>query len=148
MDDAFIRDVIEIEMLLEPHFTRGFVDIATNEDIERLEELQGQIEAIGFSDTVRYSALDTQFHRVVYDRHYNQHALDIWWKHRDILGALSRHTRFAMWRGEAIIAEHHQLIDCIKRHDAEGAAMIVAEHVRGSGKHLTEQIRAMRRERL
>jgi DNA-binding GntR family transcriptional regulator len=148
MDDAFIRDVIEIELLLEPHFTRAFVDIATNDDIERLEHLQLQIEVIGFADTVRYSALDTQFHRIVYDRHYNQHALDIWWKHRDILGALSRHTRFALWRGEAIIAEHRELIACIKRHDADGAAAVVAAHVRGSGKHLTEQIRAMRQEPL
>ncbi|HVX81426.1 MAG TPA: GntR family transcriptional regulator [Devosiaceae bacterium] len=144
MDDAFVRDVLEIEMLLEPHFTRWFVEIATDEDIARLEALQQRIEETGFDDTVRYSELDTQFHRVFYDRHYNQHALDLWWRHRDVLGALSRHTRFARWREEAIIGEHRALIEAVRRHDVEGAAKIVEAHVRGSGQHLAEQIRARR----
>ncbi len=144
MDDAFISDLIEIEVLLEPHFTRWFVDIATAADIAQLEQIQAEIEAVGFADTVRYSALDTKFHRVFYDRHYNQHALDLWWRHREILGALSRHTQFASWREQAIITEHRMLIDCVKRHDADGAAAIVADHVKGSGTHLAEQVRARR----
>lgn len=112
MDDAFISDLIEIEVLLEPHFTRWFVEIATAADIAQLEEIQAEIEAVGFADTVRYSALDTKFHRIFYDRHYNQHALDLWWRHREILSALSRHTQFASWREQAIINEHRMLIDC------------------------------------
>jgi DNA-binding GntR family transcriptional regulator len=146
MDGDFVRDVLEIEVLIEPHLTRWFVEIATNEDIERLADVQKRIEDLGFSDTVRYSALDTEFHRIIYDRHYNQHALDLWWKHREIVNALSRNTRFARWRGEAIVREHRQLIDCIRRHDADGAAATVATHVMGSGQHLSEQLRAKQNE--
>jgi DNA-binding GntR family transcriptional regulator len=145
IDDDFVRDVMEIEVLIEPHLTRWFVDLATRADIERLEQIQAEIEVLEFADTRRYSDLDTQFHRVFYDRHYNRHALDLWWRHREILGALSRDTHFAVWRGEAIVREHRQLIDCVRRHDADGAAEVVALHVRGSGQHLAEQLRAMRR---
>lgn len=142
MDDAFVRDILEIEVLIEPHLTRWFVEIATGEDIARLEALQAQIEDLAFADEPRYSDLDTQFHLVFYDRHYNRHAYDLWWRHRAILRALSRNIRFAHWRGEAILKEHRELIDCVRRHDADGAAAIVAEHVRGSGEHLIQQLHA------
>lgn len=146
IDDDFIRDVMEIEVLLEPHLTRWFVDFATHDDIVQLEQIQHQIEALAFADTARYGELDLQFHRVFYDRHYNRHALELWWRHREIINALARDTSFAHWRGEAILREHRQLIDCVRRHDADGAAEVVATHVRGSGQHLAEQLRARRRD--
>jgi DNA-binding GntR family transcriptional regulator len=145
IDDQFVRDIYEMEMLIEPYLTGWYVDLATDEDIARLEALQQRIEETGFDDTVRYSELDTRFHRIFYDKHYNRHAVDLWWKHRDILSAMSRDIPFARWRGEAIIREHRELIACVKRHDAAGAANVVAMHVRGSGQHLTEQMRVVRR---
>jgi DNA-binding GntR family transcriptional regulator len=145
IDDQFVRDIYEMEMLIEPYLTRWYVDIATDDDIALLEDIQAQIEALNFADSTAFSELDTRFHRTFYQKHYNRHAVDVWWKHRDILSALSRGIPVARWRGEAIIREHRELIACVKRHDATGAAEIVAAHVRGSGQHLIEQMRATRR---
>jgi len=144
MDGDFVRDISHIEMLLEPYFTRWFVDVATRSDIERLEAIQARIEELAFADRETFSLLDTQFHWVFYERHFNTHALDMWWRHRDILGALSRHNHYARWREEAIIDEHRRLIEAVKRHDADEAARVVEMHVRGSGKHLIEQMQAKR----
>jgi DNA-binding GntR family transcriptional regulator len=44
-------------------------------------------------------------------------------------------------RRAEVVAEHRQLIERLKRHDAEGAAAAVAHHVEGSGRHLIEQLR-------
>lgn len=142
MDSDFVRDISDIEVLLEPYFTRWFVDVATHADIERLEGIQAQIEELAFADRSRFSTLDTEFHGIFYERHFNTHALEMWWRHREILGALSRHNNYARWREEAIIDEHRRLIEAVKRHDADEAARVVEMHVRGSGRHLIEQMQA------
>lgn len=140
MDGDFVRDISDIEALLEPYFTRWFVDVATRAEIAKLEEIQARIEALDFADPEQFSALDTEFHWVCYQRHFNTHALDMWWKHREILHAFSRNNTYASWRESAILDEHRRLIEAVKNHDPDGAARIVEEHVRGSGRHLVEHI--------
>ena len=144
IDDDFVRDIYEVTALLEPYMTRWFVDYATDADIARLEEFQSEIEATGFEDPDAYSVLDQRFHRVVYDRHYNRHAADMWWRHREILRAIGNRIPFSRARRQAILHEHREMIACVRRQDGEGAARIIAEHVEGSGRHLIEQMRAAR----
>jgi DNA-binding GntR family transcriptional regulator len=143
IDDDFVRDIYEITVLLEPYMTRWFVDYTTDEDLARMEAIQAEIEATGFDDPDAYSVLDQRFHRVVYDRHYNRHAVDMWWRHREILRTIGGRVPFSRARRLAIVREHRELIVCLKRQDADGAARIVARHVEGAGRHLIEQLRAI-----
>ena len=145
IDEAFLRDTYEIEVLIEPYLTRWFVGLATDADIARLEEIQAEIEALNFADLARNSALDTRFHRVLYDRHYNRHAFDMWWKHREILHVISRGFPISLRRRAEVLRDHRRLIACLKQQDADAAAAVVAEHVEGSGRHMIEQMRAARR---
>jgi DNA-binding GntR family transcriptional regulator len=147
IDDDFVRDVYEVTTLLEPYMTRWFVGYVTDVDIERMEALQAEIEAVGFDDPEAYSRLDEQFHRIVYDNHYNRHAFNLWWRHREILRAIGRRFQFSRARRHAILLEHRGLIDSIKHHDADGAARVIARHVEGSGRHLIEHMRATRANR-
>ncbi|TIU26548.1 MAG: GntR family transcriptional regulator, partial [Mesorhizobium sp.] len=78
IDQDFVRDIYEIGVLIEPALTRWFVNMATGEDIAELERLQGLIEENNFADTFRHSELDTAFHTVMYQRHYNRHAAELW----------------------------------------------------------------------
>ncbi|MDB5536063.1 MAG: GntR family transcriptional regulator [Devosia sp.] len=145
IDEAFVRDIIEIEVLIEPALTRWFVSIVTDADIAELEAAQAEIEALNFSDPQRHGQLDTRFHQLIYDRHYNRHAADLWWKHREILRAISRRFPTSLSRRVAVLSEHRELIACIRRQDAEGAAAIVARHVEGSGRHIIEQMGVAKR---
>lgn len=144
IDEDFLRDTNEIEMLIEPYFTRWFVGIVTDVDIIRMEAIQAEIEANAFADLARHSQLDTLFHRVVYDRHYNQHAFELWWKHREILNAITRRFPMSLGRRAAVLREHRALIAALEAQDADAAADIVREHVAGSGRHMVEQMRATR----
>ena len=144
IDEEFVRDIYEIEMLIEPALTKWFVGMATEADIAQLERVQIEIEANNFVDLVRHLKLDTQFHGLIYGRHYNRHAADLWWKHREILRALARQYPVTLKRRMAVLREHHELIAAIKAGDAEAAAAIVARHVEGSGIHILEQMRAKR----
>jgi len=145
IDEHFVRDIIEIEVLIEPALTRWFVSIVDDADIERLEAVQAEIVALNFADLARHGQLDTRFHQIIYDRHYNRHAAELWWKHREILRAISRRFPTSLHRRQAVISEHRELIDRIKAQDAEGAAAVVARHVEGSGRHIIEQMGMARR---
>jgi DNA-binding GntR family transcriptional regulator len=141
IDEAFLRDTYEIEVLIEPYLTRWFVGVATAADIDRLEAIQAGIESHDFADVSHHSDLDTEFHLVFYEHHYNRHAVDTWWRHREILNAVSRRYPMSLKRRAEVLAEHRALIGRLKDHDADGAAAVVARHVEGSGHHLIEQVR-------
>jgi len=140
IDEAFVRDIFEIEVLIEPALTRWFVSIADDADIARLEAVEAEIEELNFADLARHGALDTRFHQIIYNRHYNRHAAELWWKHREILRAISRRYPTSLSRRAAVIREHRELIDRIKAQDPDGAAAVVARHVEGSGRHIIEQM--------
>ena len=145
IDHDFIRNIYEISALIEPALTRWFVGMATHEDIAELERVQGLIEANNFADPVLHSGLDVEFHTVVYQRHYNRHAAEIWWKHREVLRAVSQRFNTTLIRRAQVIREHRELIHLIKIGDAEGAAKVVAQHVEGSGRHILEHMRVAAR---
>jgi DNA-binding GntR family transcriptional regulator len=140
IDADFVRDIIEIEMLIEPALTRWFVSIVSDADIVELETIQDEIEALNFTDPTLHGRLDTRFHQFIYDRHYNRHAAELWWKHREILRAISRRFPTSLSRRMSVLREHRELIERIRAQDADGAAAVVARHVEGSGKHIIEQM--------
>lgn len=142
IDQDFVRDIYEIGVLIEPALTRWFVSMATVEDIAELERIQALIEENNFADPLRHSELDTAFHTVMYQRHYNRHAAELWWKHREVLRAVSRRFNFTLARRAAIISEHRELIAHVKAGDADEAAELIARHVEGSGRHVLEHMRA------
>lgn len=144
IDEAFLRDTNEIELLIEPHLTRWFADIVTTPAIAELEAIQAEIEEVNFTDINRNSELDTRFHWQMYERHPNAHILDLWWKHRDVLGAVTRRFPIAIGRQAAVIEEHRSLIGCLKAHDGAGAEAIMKRHVAGSGRHMIQQMLSAR----
>jgi DNA-binding GntR family transcriptional regulator len=145
MDEDFIRDIYEIEVLIEPMLTRWFVRIATDAAIQKVEALCVRMEELNYSDPPLHHELDTAFHHAMYERHYNRHAVSLWWRHREILKALGRSYPISMARRVAVLREHRELLDAIKAHDEDRAAAVVALHVEGSGKHTIGQMTASRR---
>lgn len=145
IDADFVRDIIEIEMLIEPALTRWFVSIVSDSDIVELERIQAEIEALNFADPMLHGRLDTRFHQFIYDRHYNRHAAELWWKHREILRAISRRFPTSLSRRQSVLREHRELIERIRAQDADGAAAVVARHVEGSGRHIIEQMGVLQR---
>lgn len=148
IDEDFIRDISEVTGLIEPFLVRWFVGMATDEDVKELERLQGLIEENDFKDTILHSELDTAFHTVMYERHYNRHVAELWWKNREVLRAVTRRMDYTLARRAAVLRDHRELIQCIKAQDADKAAETIARHVAGSGRHIVEQMRAPKMQRV
>lgn len=145
IDETFVRDIFEIEVLIEPALTRWFVGLATKADLNALEDLQARMEDLNFADPHAHSKLDMAFYQVLYERHYNRHAVDYWWRHREILSAISRQFPTSLSRQTSVINENRSLLKCIESQDADGAAAIIARPVKGSGQHIIEQMRLIKR---
>jgi DNA-binding GntR family transcriptional regulator len=145
IDHDFIRDIYEIEMLVEPALTKWFVGMATDADLDELLRIQSEIETNNFSDARLHGRLDTQFHGLMYGRHYNRHAAELWWKHREILRAISSRFPTTLARRVAVLKEHRDLIEFVRAGDADGAAAAIGRHVEGSGRHILEQMRSNQR---
>jgi DNA-binding GntR family transcriptional regulator len=142
IDEDFIRDISEVTALIEPFLVRWYVGMATHEDIAELERLQDLIEDNAFKDPVLHSEIDTAFHTLMYERHYNRHIAQLWWRNREVLRAVTRRMDYTLARRAAVIRDHRQLIQCIKDQDADLAAETISRHVSGSGRHIVEQMRA------
>ena len=145
IDEDFIRDISELTGLIEPFLTRWFVGMATDADVRELERLQALIEENAFKDTILHSELDTAFHTVMYERHYNRLAAEMWWKNREVLRAVTRRMDYTLARRAAVVRDHRELIQCIRDQDADRAAETIARHVAGSSRHIVEQMRAKKR---
>lgn len=144
IDEDFMRNMYEITTLLEPYMLRFFVDTATDADIARLEEIQAEIEAVGLEDPLVYNPLDDAFHAVLNARHYNPVAVEIWLHRRETLRAVSMKIPFTRSRRESIIRQHRGLIDCVRRHDADAAAVLIVEHINSAAEHTIQSLRAAR----
>jgi DNA-binding GntR family transcriptional regulator len=142
IDEDFIRDISEVTALIEPFLVRWYVGMATDEDIAELERLQSLIEDNAFKDPVLHSEIDTAFHTLMYERHYNRHIAQLWWRNREVLRAVTRRMDYTLARRAAVIRDHRQLIQCIKDQDADLAAETISRHVSGSGRHIVEQMSA------
>ena len=141
IDMEFVRDVAEVGYQLEPYLLKLFVGTASAEDIAELERIQGEIEAINFSDKARHTELNHQFHEYMYERHYNRVAFGVWKQHREILGSISTRVPIAIGRQEAIIQEHRALIAAIKAQDVESAVSVLNRHIQDAGRHVVDQLR-------
>jgi DNA-binding GntR family transcriptional regulator len=142
IDQEFVRDIYEIGVLIEPSMVRWFVGMATAADIAELERIQAAIEANNYADQVLHGELDTRFHTVMYERHYNHLAAELWWKHREVLRAVTRRYQYTLARQAQVMRDHRELIRLIRDGRADEAATLIAAHVEGAGRHILEQMRA------
>lgn len=136
----FIRDISEIEQLLEPYLARAFVRIALPEDIARLTAIQDQIEANDFGDLALHHQMDFQFHQTMYDAHYNSQADAVWKRNRALIDAVGHQFTVSPVRRSQVKQEHRAIIAAVRAGDEDATARIVADHVRGSALHLIEHI--------
>ena len=68
----------------------------------------------------------------------------LWWKHREILGAINVDQGTSLRRQRDVIDEHRALIRAVQDHDENAAAALIARHVHGSGRHIIDRMRTER----
>lgn len=139
--EDYARNIYDIRALIEPYLARWFAEYAAPEDILKLEALQAEIERVD-DDFDEHRRLNDAFHSTIYDRHFNQEAVELEFRQREVLHTLNRKFSIAPVRRRQVAVEHRGIIDAIRRHDGDAAARITEQHVRGACQHLLDQMRA------
>lgn len=142
-DADSVRDVHEILQVLEPYFVSWYAEIASPSQIEKLKQIQEQIEALpnGAEDRSEFTKLDTQFHNLVYSSHYNQRAIQLWRTLRRNLHAFTVKIPLSPRRQSMVIDEHRELIDAFNVHDVSRAREVIVRHIAGAGDQIYKQLR-------
>lgn len=142
-DANTIQNIFEILELLEPYFVAWFAEFAPPELIDEMEAIQAQIEKTPISDLPAFRKLDFEFHWTICKRHYNQPAAETWHKLRRALNVHGAKLSIKKPRHEAIIAEHRQLIEALRRNDVEESVAVMKRHASGSFVQMSQQMRVL-----
>lgn len=130
-----MRDVFEILQLLDPYLMEWFVDGHTTEQLNELYELVKKMEALTPENHADYRILDTQFHWLMYNHHYNRSAVDLWRRKRLILQAMHSNLSLNSARISQSIKEHKEMLISIEKRDVEATLTILKAHITGSGQY-------------
>jgi GntR family transcriptional repressor for pyruvate dehydrogenase complex len=122
--------VHEVRMMLEIHIAAKAAERSTAQDHEELRELMAAWEGAGDVDAA--SLLDVDFHRAIAKCARNPLYLVLL---DSIAGALleNRRATLALEHSHAKVRREHQaVLDGVERHDAEGAARAMQDHLAGA----------------
>lgn len=142
-DASTIQNTFEVLQLLEPYFVGWFAEHASAEAVDRLAAIQEQIRKSATGDLVKFRKLDSQFHGLICEKHYNYVAADTWKRLRMALIVHAAPLPISPARIKTILAEHDALIAAFRENDVEAADQAIRRHVEGSFVQMSQQMRAL-----
>ncbi len=144
IDEQFIRNIHEMRAIVEPYLLRWFVRHHSPEQLAMLEAVQRDYDRAADEGVfAHWTAQNRRFHSICYDGHYNTEALVMAARHDGVIRAISLRIPASPARGRQASREHWAIIERVREHDEDGAAAIVAEHVRHAGQHMIERMLAV-----
>ncbi len=120
----FIREALEVENM------RVFAGKASKKTLEIMKEMiKDQYVALKTGDYVKFLELDNSFHQMEFADTNGELAASLIRKMNGHYDRLRLITSKEEGRGDGIVREHEELIGCVSRNDAEGAANLLKRHI-------------------
>lgn len=138
---AFVADLFEIRLALEPLLAERSASAATERDVEKLEEAQLTFErAIKGKDVARIIEGNRIFHRTLQTIRLNKPAIDLLRQHSALVSSVRRQFGFPSQRYATIIKEHRSIIEACRSRDGRRAFSVMRSHVQHSMDELLPRI--------
>jgi DNA-binding GntR family transcriptional regulator len=135
-----IREIYEIRVILESAALRQAVPRLSAAAIAQARAILDRAEQA--EDGAAWGGLDVEFHQLIYCLH-DRPRLD-----EMITGLLRRVDRYWLSHGLMLThraefePEHRALLAAVERRDAEGAAVLLQQHLTGAAEHLVRELEA------
>lgn len=116
IDPVEYQYTMETLALVEGFSTAQCAPLVTAEDLERARQINERMrELLEDFDPVEFTALNKQFHSVLFEHHQNPHVLDLVHRGWNRLAALRSSTfAYVPGRAAASVDEHEQLLELIR----------------------------------
>jgi DNA-binding GntR family transcriptional regulator len=138
---AFIADLFEIRLALEPLLAERSAAAATEEDVKNLEEAQLTFElAIKSKNLTRIIEGNRIFHRTLQAIRLNKPAIDLLRQHSALVSSVRRQFGFPPQRYATIIKEHRRIIEACRSRNGSQAFSVMRSHVQHSMDELLPRI--------
>jgi DNA-binding GntR family transcriptional regulator len=147
VNEDLVQNIFDIRALLEPYVVRGFVEFATPEDVNTLQQFEdGCEEAVERGDYPTFHSNNVKLHDYMIDKHFNIEAITIMKKHNSWLRALSLKRPLTLAHMRRSCSEHRALVQAVADGDPDTAVAVIQEHRRNSRSVFLEGMRRTRAE--
>jgi len=147
VDDDFVRNIFEIREAIEPIFIRRFCQRVTPQNLDRLRAMADVFAAVAAerpSDFEALEAANRDFHAVILEGEFNVPAIEAMERYAGIIKATRAKLPVTLSRLRQRVDQHREIIEAVAAGDADRAARIAKDHVRGAGDDLLTLMRQAR----
>lgn len=140
-----LLDILDIRIALECHAVGRAAPKISAEEIETLERLCDEMEALSPEDIEARAEMNRRFHAILIGAAQNARLVAMVNDYQDYF-----RTAQPLFDPEAIRrtqAEHRAITKALRAHDVERARGLVADHIKNAGLHIMKQFEARNRAR-
>jgi DNA-binding GntR family transcriptional regulator len=140
IDERLIRQIYEVNAVLDAFFAGRAAQIATDQQIMQLIAIHRKLEsAVIKQDHIKRADNNHRFHVLLGEISGNTEALTVRLRHRNLMRAMRIKYGFSDLRVAAVVAEHEEIISAIAAHDVARAEIAAKMHCLRSGDDIIAQ---------
>lgn len=141
IDQAFIQEIFEIRIGLEPFLVAKCVSVAAARHVSGLEAIHAEfLAAAAQLDRLGLIRINAQFHNAVYEIRPNTEALRLLGRHSAVMSTIRHRYGFADARIGEMVEEHAELLQACKDRDGERAGRVQRRHIEHSLDDMLRQV--------
>ncbi len=130
LDMSEIQQYYEIRLMLEVMVVKDAAERISDEAISKLEMMYASMQNLSAEKKYdAYSAMNREFHNIIYSSSEKNVAVDMILEIKNQLRRFQIRTMMVPGRSDNSLAEHKKLLDALKAHDPETAAVAISEHI-------------------
>jgi DNA-binding GntR family transcriptional regulator len=124
-----VTNILELRELLEGFAAEKAALLCTEQELDKLETVLRESQALPLSESEQYLSLDEEFHNLVWQLSHNPTLVSIMKQLRNQIRIVMSTTIRLPRRRELSLAEHQAIFDAIKARDAQAAALAARTHM-------------------
>ncbi|MDO4329769.1 MAG: GntR family transcriptional regulator [Lachnospiraceae bacterium] len=125
-----VLDYLQLRVELEGFIMRLAVPLFTDADIQKLDDIFSKMKKLlDDNDLMGYSAMNQQFHSIIYDTCPNKTATEMLTRLKSQMRKYNAKTILVPGRNEHSYEEHKAILDAIKKREVHAAETSIRQHV-------------------
>jgi len=133
-----LLDILDIRIALETHAVRRAVETITVEELEALEAICKEMEALPFDAVTERAAHNRRFHEILVGAARNRRLVKIVSDYQEYFEPVQKH--FGPEAIQRTQREHRAIVAALRKRDVDRSVALVRKHISYSGELIRRQL--------